>query len=64
MSDLPDELLKRIAEGSGHTYWHEGKSMAAELIRRRTKEREHAAKAATAAAGAAGWGFPTSIPKP
>ena len=46
MSDLPDELLKRIAEGSGHTYWHEGKSMAAELIRRRTKEREDGAKAA------------------
>jgi hypothetical protein len=29
---LSDDVLKQIAEGSGHAYRHEAKSMARELI--------------------------------
>jgi len=35
MTDLTDDLLKHLAEGSGRCYPHEGKAMAQELIRRR-----------------------------
>jgi hypothetical protein len=35
---LDDELLKKIATGSGRTYPHEGKAMAEELIKRRAVE--------------------------
>jgi hypothetical protein len=36
---LDDELLKKIANGSGRTYPHEGKAMAEELIKRRAAEK-------------------------
>jgi hypothetical protein len=39
MTTLDDELLKKIATGSGRTYPHEGKAMAEELIRRRAAEK-------------------------
>lgn len=42
MSDLTDDLLKRIIEGSGRVYTHEAKAMAAEIVR----WREAAKKAA------------------
>jgi hypothetical protein len=38
MSRLDDALLKKIAEGSGRCYPHEGKAMAEELIARRAAE--------------------------
>ncbi len=48
MDTLSDELLKRIAGGSGRCYSHEGKSMATELLARR-KAAVEAAQAAQAA---------------
>jgi hypothetical protein len=39
MTALSDDLLKRIATGSGRVYPHEGKAMARELIERRSQER-------------------------
>ena len=47
MSKLSDELLKKIAEGSGRCYPHEGKAMAQEIIEHRTRLKEAAAAAAS-----------------
>jgi hypothetical protein len=42
---LDDELIKKLATGSGRCYPYEGKAMAAEILEWRTKAAE-AAKAA------------------
>lgn len=38
MTELPQDILKMIAEGNGHVYNYEGKSMAVELLKWRAKE--------------------------
>lgn len=48
MTDLSTDLLKQLATGTGRCYNHEGKAMAAEILR----WREAAAKAAAATAAA------------
>lgn len=50
---LSDELLKRIAGGSGRCYGYEGRAMAAELL-------EWRAKAAAAAQAASATGSASS----
>lgn len=39
-ADLTDELLKTIANSAHRCYGHEGRAMAAELIRRREAEKK------------------------
>lgn len=56
MTALSDDLLKRIAEGSGHVYAHEGKAMARELIERRAREREATSSGIGTAAPNIPWG--------
>ena len=47
MTRLEDDLLAKIANGSGRTYPHEGKAMALELMERRAKEKLDAKLTAT-----------------
>ncbi len=47
-NDLPTEIVKIIAEGSGRCYSYEGKRMAQEIMRRRAAEQAAAAAAAQA----------------
>ena len=43
MDRVSDDVLRQIANGNGHTYRHEGKSMATELLQRREAEAKAAA---------------------
>lgn len=45
--DLPDDIVKQIAEGTGRCYSYEGKRMAQEIVRRRAAEQAAAKTAAT-----------------
>ena len=49
MNELPQDIVKQIAEGSGRCYNYEGKRLAQEVLRYRAA----AAKAAAAAQAAA-----------
>lgn len=43
IEDLPTDIVKAIAEGSGRCYPYEGKRMAQEILRRRAAEQAAAA---------------------
>lgn len=51
MGNLSDELIAKIADGSGRCYSHEGKAMAAEIREWRRRAAEAAKAAALTPAG-------------
>lgn len=63
MSDLTDELLKRIAESPSRCYGNEGRAMAAELIRRREAERKALSQQGQGNSTAVGGGY-AGLPHP